>query len=103
MDDLSTLVSAYVNSRRELLAMSNRLFPRNSAVWLEGPKIYGIVMGRGDCPEDRLPVLVENGNVWWYQLCAVRPEPDVRKWPRWIRDAELRWKLTELNTREVRL
>lgn len=55
-------------------------------------RFFGIVMGDGDCPADKIPCLLENGNVWWYPIEGVRLiEGGAKCWPRWVKETKLRW------------
>ena len=45
-------------------------FPHHSIVKGNAPsyKGYGIVMATSECDTDKLPVMLENGNTWWYPV-----------------------------------
>jgi hypothetical protein len=49
---------------------------------------YGIVNRKGaeadQCPKNQVPVLLGNGNTWWYYSDCVRVTPDKAVWPPWI-------------------
>lgn len=79
-----------------LRAYSESRFPRDSVVRVDNPKFkgYGVVVAHDECPPDCLPVVVESGNAWFYELETISfREPRINRWPRWIRDLKLRQKL----------
>lgn len=96
MTEVEKLIVAYCDARRDLMRWADDHFPRDAVVWVQGQTRHGIVSGHGDCPLDKLPVLMESGNVWWYPLTEIRLEPNVRSWPRWIRKLKLNWKLRQI-------
>lgn len=55
-------------------------------------RFFGIVMRDGDCPADKIPCLLENGNIWWYPVEGVALVSGGPKyWPRWVKTVRLRW------------
>lgn len=81
------VVREYNDAWEKLAQARGKLFPPGTAVNVAcgqytGP---GTVTNDSDCPIYKLPVRLENGNVWWYPLFAclpnakVSPQPDEPK------------------------
>lgn len=45
-------------------------------------KGYGLVLADESCPMDKLSVLLENGNIWWYPLenCSTATRSECPNW-----------------------
>lgn len=70
--------SAFINYRKALIRLAATLdefFPMNRPVFVEGVKYrgYGCRVADTLCPPDYLAVLLENGNVWFYEPLTCTP------------------------------
>ena len=66
------LLASYV---RTCAALDNHRaihFPRRSFVRVEGIGV-GVVVAMDGCPPHKIPVLVESGNVWFYEMTKCQP------------------------------
>lgn len=66
------LLASYV---RTCAALENHRaihFPRRSFVRVEGIGV-GVVVATDGCPPHKIPVLVESGNVWFYEMTKCEP------------------------------
>lgn len=86
------LLATFRESRDGLQTFVDQRFPVGCVVRVDNPRFHGIgeVRGSDECPPDKLPVLVESGNTWWYELETIVERVPVREWPRWIRQSKLR-------------
>lgn len=86
---LNSLVAGYRNAKNALFSHRGNRFQRNSLVRVDSPRYRGLGMVVDDpaCPVDQLPVLLCNGNVWWYP--AEKCEPSDDPIPRELRHAVL--------------
>ncbi|MEK0451176.1 MAG: hypothetical protein RL088_3444, partial [Verrucomicrobiota bacterium] len=66
------LLARYRAVCEELEAYRIRRFPRRSFVHVEGVGV-GVVVATDGCPPHKIPVLVESGNVWFYELDRCEP------------------------------
>ena len=71
----SALLGHYRDSRKELSDFKGWRFAPGTQVTVdcERYKGPGVVAADYECPVDKLPVRLENGNVWWYPLEACWP------------------------------
>lgn len=89
MDDTQKqLVADFKNARAKLAQWSLETYPEGTVVYIEAPQFtgYAIVQRNNDCPDDRISVVLENGNEWWYPILmasigTTRPGD----WPNWIK------------------
>jgi hypothetical protein len=69
----------------------NQPFKHNAVVYVRSGRYigHGLVNLKDGyperCPEMQVPVLLENGNTWWYPVEHVEAGTDRAKWPSWIR------------------
>lgn len=66
------LLASYV---RTCAALENHRaihFPRRSFVRVEGIGV-GVVVAQDGCPPHKIPVLLDSGNVWWYEMTKCEP------------------------------
>ena len=69
----------------------SRPFKQNAVVSVKAPSYtgYGLVNWHDKYPEhppaNKLPVVLENGNTWWYDLATIAAATDISQWPGWIR------------------
>jgi hypothetical protein len=66
------LLASYV---RTCAALENHRaihFPRRSFVRVEGIGV-GVVVATDGCPPHKIPVIVESGNVWFYEMTKCQP------------------------------
>jgi hypothetical protein len=69
----------------------SRPFKQNAVVSVKAPSYtgYGLVNWHDKYPEhppaNKLPVVLENGNTWWYDLATIAAATDTSQWPGWIR------------------
>ena len=66
-----------------------KTLPIDSVVYVDCPSRYtgfGVAYGKSDSL-DEVPVLLENGNVWYYPIERVRPITDEerKKLPKWLK------------------
>ena len=89
---LPGLVSAFRQFQSDLRTLADEKWPVGCIVRVDNPRFHGIgeVRGSDECPADKLPVLVESGNTWWYELETIVERVPVPLWPRWIRQSKLR-------------
>lgn len=69
-----------------------RQFPQGSFVKVDAPTFHGVgFLDWRDYtgPYDKLPVKIENGNVWWYHIAHCERVADVKTAPRAIRRLRL--------------
>ena len=66
-------------------------FPIGAVVYVDCAqyKGHGIVSADRDCRDDRLPVRLQNGNVWWYPVEACTRIKDMKALPRYARRMKL--------------
>ena len=87
-------IENYREHRDRLREAIDREYPFGAVVKVDHGNFHGIgiVTRTSDCPLDCLPVLVESGNVWYYELETIEYRiPNVYSWPRWIRDQKRIW------------
>ena len=67
-------------------------FPHRSIVKVNAPsyKGYGIVMATGECDTDKLAVMLENGNTWWYPVESCERIADMKQVPAYARRQKLK-------------
>lgn len=97
---LEVEVAEYRRLNTWLLDYRQSQCPPGSVVLVHHPRFrgYGIVAHGCDGSPDYLPVLLESGNVWFYELeTVVMRERMVSRWPRWIRTLQLRRKLSQVS------
>ena len=72
---VKAVVEAYVAARSDLLALRKARFPTGSWVRVSAEKYDGLgrVVSDSQCPATQLPVELENGNVWYYDLTDCAP------------------------------
>jgi hypothetical protein len=69
----------------------NQPFKHNAVVYVRSGRYigHGLVNLKDGyperCAETQVPVLLENGNTWWYPVEHVEAGTDRAKWPSWIR------------------
>lgn len=60
-------------------------------------KGYGVVIASSECETDKLAVMLENGNTWWYPVEACTRADDMKQVPAYARRQKLKlhgvWKL----------
>lgn len=80
---LEQLVRRYDAAFGKLAKARREMFPTGSAVTVDAPSYHGagFVASDGDCPVHKLPVRLENGNVWWYPLVACTPNAQAEPLP----------------------
>lgn len=86
---LDAIVSRFRDVRDEMTAAIDDHYPRDCVVRVDNPRYHGmgIATRQSDCPLDRLPVELSNGNVWWYELETITERVlDPKEWPSWIRE-----------------
>jgi hypothetical protein len=90
--NLTVLLATFRECGQQLQAVVDERFPVGCIVRVNNPRFHGIgeVRGSDDCPLDKLPVLVESGNTWWYELETIIERVPVAQWPRWVRQSKLR-------------
>lgn len=96
-----SVVNRYRNARADLSKWVADHYPLRSVVLVDNPRYagMGIVADDNGCPNDKLPVLLSSGNVWWYELeTIVERVSSPHRWPVWIRE----WKLEYLARENVR-
>lgn len=100
---LSGLLATFRECGQQLQALADERFPVGCIVRVDSPRFHGIgeVRGNDDCPLDKLPVLVESGNTWWYELETIVERVPVREWPDWIRRSKLRTLRNRSETRRL--
>lgn len=71
---LETVSERYRTAKVELLQRNRLAFPLSSVVAVACPQYTGpgIVTMEDGCPPDKVPVRLENGNVWWYPVEACK-------------------------------
>tara|TARA_R110002049_G_scaffold59417_1_gene160660 strand:+ start:2861 stop:3286 length:426 start_codon:yes stop_codon:yes gene_type:complete len=89
---LLTLSHQYRALKRAIESELDRVFPFECVVRVSNPSFHGVgIVARNDaCPAHKLPVLVESGNVWFYEIETIderltRP----RDWPVWVRQRKM--------------
>lgn len=87
--DLLSRWSEMTNSIRE---WKRTAFPHRCIVKVNAPsyKGYGIVMATGECDTDKLPVMLENGNTWWYPVEGCERITDMKQVPAYARRQKLK-------------
>lgn len=88
---LQQLLAIYRETGRLLERDREQLFPRGCVVRVEHNRFtgLGLVAYSEDCPLDQLPVLLESGNIWWYELETCQRVRDPGLWSIWIRQHKL--------------
>ncbi len=101
--NLTDLLATFRECGQQLQAWADERFPVGCIVRVDNPRFHGIgeVRGNDDCPLDKIPVLVESGNTWWYELDTIVERVPVRKWPVWIRRSKLRMLRNRTETRRI--
>lgn len=97
-EELPAAVASFRELRDALTAATDEHYPPGCVVRVDNPRYHGlgIVARQPGCPADWLPVLLSNGNVWWYELeTIVERVKNPAEWPTWIRQA-----VTERKKRE---
>lgn len=68
------LVEQYNRAVEELNYWKQKMYPPDSIVLVDSPqyKGKGKVVPSFDCPVNKLAVLLENDNIWWYpiEMCS---------------------------------
>lgn len=88
--ELLHAIASFRNLRDALKAAKDSLYPKGCVVRVDNPRYHGlgIVARQAECPDDRLPVLLSNGNIWWYELETITERvTNPKQWPTWIRQA----------------
>ena len=88
-DELMIAVTRFREARNRLIEAKEASYPQWYVVRVDNPRYHGIgiVSRQSECPEDRLPVLLSNGNIWWYELETITElVSDPAQWPTWIRE-----------------
>lgn len=69
------LVTDYRTARERLLSHRGNLFKNHALVHVDCPRYLGLGVVDSDpaCPPDQVPVLLCNGNTWWYPVESVTP------------------------------
>ena len=64
------LAERYRNSVKALNEYRDDMFPKGEKVHVDTDRYRGPGIASRDsgCPPDQLPVLLENGNTWWYPI-----------------------------------
>jgi hypothetical protein len=89
MDEtLKDFVNEYRIARSRLIQWRMENFKNGDVVYVECPQYTGhaIVENNDDCPAEKLSVVLENENQWWYpllMLCSASTRPG--DWPNWIK------------------
>ena len=81
------LCQAYRANIQTLREVTKHLYPWSSVVHVVAPSYegHGIVAHDVDCPPDKLPVRLCNGNIWWYPLEGITAEPNRKNWEPWVK------------------
>ncbi len=84
-DDLSQLVIEFRRAESKLTAARAEMFPHHSIVRVDNPRFrgFGVVALDHSCGPDQLPVILENGNIWWYDITTCEREDGVV--PDWVK------------------
>lgn len=89
MSDIYKKALAYRVLGIELCEYKHKHFPFGAeiVVYVRAPRYegYGIAVKTSDCPDDHVPVRLENGNVWNYPIEDVTQNDEGEKWPAWIK------------------
>ena len=66
----ATLAERYRSAAHVLIGYRDRVFPKGSVVYVDCDRYRGPGIAARDsaCPPDQLPVLLGNGNTWWYPI-----------------------------------
>jgi hypothetical protein len=85
MTNILTLRDMYRNATALLKEHRLAEYPPHSVVRSrEARAQWGIVCLDGGSPPDRLPIIFENGNVWWKEFHEWEVVKDRRLWPKWV-------------------
>lgn len=90
-ESITDAVRKYREAWESLRDFRSRTYPQWAKVRVNAPTFRGLGVvqykGQHDCPLDKVPVLLENGNVWWYHIedCA----PTAEEMPRSLRRTTL--------------
>ncbi len=77
---------------QEYLEISVLHFSPGTVVAVDHERYHGqgIVTRQSCCPFWKLPVRLENGNVWWYETETATPVTDYSKFEPWIKRSKRR-------------
>jgi len=84
---LSSLES-YRKACADLIDFKNKtFFFKTTVVKVSHPRYdgFGLACISYKCPPDKLGVLLENMNIWWYELDTIKVSKNSKVWPRWIK------------------
>lgn len=70
IDRASALALEYRLIGDRLRDYTNHRFPVGLKVRVDDPRFKGVgcVTREDACPPDKLPIILESGNVWWYPI-----------------------------------
>jgi hypothetical protein len=73
--DIKAVVDTYIAARANLQVLRKARFPTGSWVHVSAKRYDGPgkVVSDSHCPATQLPVELENGNVWYYDLTDCTP------------------------------
>lgn len=87
--NIIALRSIYRDTTAILRAERDKAFPFGSVViTTQHGNQFGIVIKHGECPPDKLPILFENGNVWFKEFEEWTVVKSRALMPTWVK----RWK-----------
>lgn len=72
--DIKPVIEAWRAATQQLIAFKASIFPRGTPVLVNADRYHGpgvVGFRSSDVPPDQLPVLLENGNTWWYPIETV--------------------------------
>lgn len=75
MTRMRGVVARYMQAQRRLAAEKLKWFPVGTLVAVDSPRYegLGVVVTDASCPLSKLPVRIENGNVWYYEVTDCFP------------------------------
>lgn len=76
--DIKPVIDSWRAAKRQLIAFKAAIFPRGTPVLVNADRYHGPgVVGFGDTDRapDHVPVLLGNGNTWWYPIETVTVAP----------------------------
>ena len=87
-DELKELVCNYMKALEKIQDWKKDMFPTGTVVYVEHDsyKGFGIVVSDMECYPTKVPVRLQNDNIWWYSVLCVTPA--TRRpvdWPDWIK------------------